>query len=122
MTSLPLAISGRLPEPELEAVLLRAGFSAIVARWAAGHLTAGPYTHYTVSQQYHGSQTMLCVDTFLLDTWIHSKTGKTGKSPHGSCEEFEIDDDGNVIDTVETLNDDGSTIHSFSRSISFYGG
>ncbi|TWT78689.1 hypothetical protein CA13_00850 [Planctomycetes bacterium CA13] len=122
MTSLSFAISGRLPEPKLEAVLLCAGFSASVARWVDAHLTAGPYTHYTVSQRHHGSQTMLCIDTFLLDIWIHSKTGETGKAPHGSCEEFEIDGDGNVIDTVETLDDDGSTTHSFSRSVSFYGG
>jgi hypothetical protein len=122
MTSLSLGISGHLPEPELEAVLLRAGFSASVARWVDAHLIDGPYTHYTVSLRHLGSQTMLCIDTFLLETWIHSKTGETGVSPHGSCKEFELDADGNVVDTVETLDDDGSTTHSFSRSVSFYGG
>ena len=122
MTTLSLAVSGRLPEPDLEAVLIRAGFSASLARWVDAHLTAGPYTHYTVSQEHCGSQAVLFINTFLLDTWINSKTGETGQSPHGSCEEFQIDADGNIIDTVETLNDDGSTSYSMSGSISFYGG
>ncbi len=122
MTSLQLAVSGRLPEPSLEAVLIRAGFSSRVASWVDAHLTTVAYTHFTVSQQYRGSQTILCVDTYLLDHWINSKTGESGESPHGSCKEFEIDADGNVIDTVETVNDDGSTSSSFSPSITFYGG
>ncbi len=122
MASLSLAVSGRLPEPDLEAVLIRAGFAAGLARWVNAHLTVGPYTHYTVSQQHQGSQTILCIDTFLLDPWIHSKTGETGESPHGCCEEFEIDTNGKVIDTIETSSDDGSTTSSMSRSISFYGG
>ena len=122
MTSPQLAVSGRLSEPDLVAVLIRSGFAASLARWVGAHLKAGPYTHYTVSLQRRGSQTILYIDTFLLDTWINSKTGETGESPHGSCEEFEIDANGNVIDTVETLNEDGTTTHSFSRSIEFYGG
>lgn len=122
MAPLQVAVSGRLPEQRLEAVLNRAGFASSVARWVDEHIRPGPYTHYTVSLHCRGSQTVLCIDTFLLDPWINSTTGETGESPHGSCEEFVIDSDGNVVEMVETLNDDGSICHSFSSSVTFYGG
>jgi hypothetical protein len=122
MTSLQLAVSGRLPEPDLIAVLIRAGFASNLARWVDSQLEAGPYTLYTVRQQQRGSQTVLSIDTFLLDPWVNSKTGETGESPHGSCEEYVLDADGNVVNDGEAIDADGTETQWISRSVSFYGG
>jgi hypothetical protein len=120
MTSLHLAVSGRLPEPDVIAVLIRAGFAPNLARWVHSQLEAGPYTHYTVSQQRRGAQTILGIDTFLLDPWVDSKTGDTGESPHGSCNEYVLDTDGNVANDGTTIDADGTETHWTSRSISFF--
>jgi len=117
------AVSGRLPEPNLVGVLIGAGFSATVARWVDSHLEIGPYTHFTVSQGQRASRTVLSIDRFLLDRWVNSRTGETGESPHGSCEEYEIGDDGRVVDSgLDIVNDDGDTIHSLTLNITYYGG
>ncbi|WP_197204129.1 hypothetical protein [Crateriforma conspicua] len=126
MTAVPssrLAVSGRLPEPNLADVLIGAGFSAKVARWVNSHLKTGPYTHFTVMQEQRASRKVLTIDTFLLDRWVNSETGETGESPHGSCEEFLIGADGQVLDSDEPeLNDDGGMTFSFTRNVTFYGG
>jgi hypothetical protein len=122
MPSLQLAVSGRLPEPDLIAALIRAGFASNVARWVDSQLESGPYTHYKVSQQQRGSQTILCIDTFLLDPWVDSKTGEAGESSHGSCEEFILDADGNVVNDGEAIDADGTETRWMSRGVSFYGG
>jgi len=122
MTSLQLAVSGHLPEPDLIAVLVRAGFRPSLAHWVDSQLEAGAYTHYTIMQQQRGSQTVLSIDTFLLDPWVNSKTGEKGESPHGSCEEFVLDVDGNVVDNDATIDADGTETQWTSHSVSFYGG
>ncbi len=115
------SVSGRLPEPNLVAVLIAAGFATNVARWVHSQMRIGPYTHYTVTQEQCGTQTVLSIDTFLLDLWVNSRTGATGKSPHGSCEEFVLDADGNVVTDCGDIDADGIETHWISRSISFYG-
>lgn len=120
--SFQFAISGRLPEPSLVAVLNLAGFDPGLALWIDASLEPGPYTHYTVGLQQRGSRNVLSIDTFLLDPWVNSKTGETGESPHGSCKEFTVDVSGNVVNHGEVVDVDGDVTEWTSSSISFYGG
>ncbi len=85
-------------------------------------LKAGPYTHYTVRQEQRGSQTILSINTFLLDPWVDSRTGETGESPHGACEEYVLDADGNILNDGDDLDADGNGSRWMSRSVSYYGG
>ena len=114
------AVSGRLPERALNDVLIRAGFSSNLAKWVESEITTGPYTHYTVSLSKSGSETILQIDTFRLETWIHSKTGQTGVSPHGCCREYVLDANGNVANSGESITEDGE-ISWCSGDITHYG-
>ncbi|EMI42775.1 hypothetical protein RRSWK_04713 [Rhodopirellula sp. SWK7] len=76
-----------------------------------------------MSQEQPKSESVLLIDSFSLDPWVNSRTGDTGKSPHGSCEEFEIDCNGRILDSDHEIpDDDGNTTYSLTRSITFYGG
>lgn len=122
MRSPQLGVSGRLPEPDLIAVLIGAGFASNVARSVDVRLKAWPYTHYTVKQDQRGSQSILSIDTFLLDPWVNSQTGETGESPQGACEEYVLDADGNILNDGDDLDADGNGSRWMSRSVSYYGG
>lgn len=87
-----LGVSGFLPEPDLSSVLIAAGFKPSDAKWIESRVRAGPYSRYTVKLQPRKAKTRLAIDTFLLEPWIHRKTGERGQCPYGYCEEFLLDE------------------------------
>ena len=95
---LPICASGTLPAIDLKSMLTAVGFICDDSEWIESEIqsTTPPstYTHFKVTLEDRDSRSILTIDTFLIKDWVHSETGETGQSPHGSASEYVRDEHG----------------------------